>query len=55
MQVYLKEKQDWIDFVNGKHVIAHRNKIEKYYKAILVSEIEVINLEINTVTIIKKY
>lgn len=55
MKVYLKTKQDWVDFVNGKHVVAHKNPIDNFYKEILVSEIEVVLFEVNTVTIIKRY
>jgi hypothetical protein len=54
MKVYLKTKQDWIDFVNGKIVTAHK-KLDNYFKSILVSEIEIVVIELNVVSIIKKY
>ena len=55
MEVYIKSKQDWIEFVNGRTVIAYSNAIENHYGKIIVSPIEIISVEGNAITIIKKY
>jgi hypothetical protein len=55
MEVYIATAQDWMDFVNGKHVVAHKNEIPNFYKKILVSQIEVVLNNTNVVTIMKMY
>lgn len=55
MKVYLASKQDWIDFVNGRTIVAHKNPIENFFKEILVAFNELESVELNTVTITKKY
>lgn len=48
-------EQDWVDFVNGRHVEAQTQPLQGYYKAILVSPIEVVSYDEGVVTIEKKY
>lgn len=57
IKVYLKSKQDWIDFVNGGEVIAYRNPIDNFYKEILIANNEVLSFgyDYNTIKIVKKY
>ena len=55
MKVYIMNEQDWVDFVNGRHVVAQTQPLEGYYKAILVSPIEIVNYDCGVVTIEKKY
>lgn len=55
MKLYLLSKEDWVNFVNGKHVIAYKTPVEGYYKEILVAHNEIVLVKPNTVTIIKKY
>ena len=55
IKVYLKSKQDWIDFVNGGIIVVYRNPVDNYYKEILVANNEVVSVGYDTVKIVKKY
>lgn len=55
MIVYVYNEEDWIDFVNGRAVVVSRNNINNHYKKIIVSPIEITDISLNTVTVIKKY
>jgi hypothetical protein len=55
MVVYIKSKEDWVNFVNGQEVVVFRNPVEGYFKQMLVSSIEVVSDDGEELRVVKKY
>lgn len=55
MEVYIKTESDWYNFVNGTEVIAFKDEPQEFVKKIIVSPIEIVSEEDETIKVVKRY